>query len=190
MTVAGDGSVELTDYNEPFELTPYRGSVTIQDPSSGVVIDSVSYGFELGFTAEDGKYAQGSSIVVPYLITDADYALYSSNTPDDWNDSAASWCVSTSAIVTNDGSSGFGTPGTANDACISSTDWDNLKESTDVPNDGVPELLGDCDDTDGLEGFLRMHTTKIWMVMDMVLHLLKLLYVTLSKRLAMLMIRH
>ena len=47
LTVAGDGSVELTDYNEPFELTPYRGSVTIQDPSSGVVIDSVSYGFEL-----------------------------------------------------------------------------------------------------------------------------------------------
>ena len=42
LTVAGDGSVELTDYNEPFELTPYRGSVTIQDPSSGVVIDSVS----------------------------------------------------------------------------------------------------------------------------------------------------
>ena len=40
----------------------------------------------------------------------------------------------------------------ANDACISPTDWDNLKESTDVPNDGVPELLGDCDDTDGSEG--------------------------------------
>ena len=127
LTVAGDGSVGLTDYNEPFELTPYRGSVTIQDPSSGVVIDSVSYGFELGFTSEDGKYAQGSSIVVPYLLTDDDYALYSSNTPADWNDSAASWCVSTSVIATNDGSSGFGTPGMANDACISPTDWDNLK---------------------------------------------------------------
>ena len=84
-------------------------------------------------------------------MTDSDYALYSSNTPADWNDSAASWCVSTSEIATNDGSSGFGTPGTANDACISSSAWDNLKESTDVPNDLIPELLGDCDDTDGTE---------------------------------------